>query len=94
MIAIAASRGMRAEVLDYGECQKRLVKRMAGRRRAMSYLAGLHTEPNSLAGTNVPRRSKGDFAIPPSANLLAAFGWKHYDFTIRQKVSHTGREVI
>ncbi|MEJ2690517.1 MAG: glutamate synthase-related protein, partial [Deltaproteobacteria bacterium] len=94
MIAIAASRGMRAEVLDYGECQKRLVKRMAGRRRAMSYLAGLHTEPAALADSHTPPRSKGDLAVSPSANLLAAFGWKHYDFTIRQKVSHTGREVI
>jgi len=94
MIAISASRGMRAEVFEYGDCQKRLVKRMAVRRRTMSCLDRLHKGQEAVADANALTRPGSETPSAPSTNQLAAFGWKHYDFTIRQKVSHSGREVI
>jgi glutamate synthase (NADPH/NADH) large chain len=94
MIAVAASRGVRAEVLDFNECQKRLVKLMGGRSRALSYLEGFHK--NQCPAADNGGRDDADTGAPAplSTNLLAAFGWKQYDLSIRQKVSHSGREVI
>ncbi len=60
-------------------------------RPAPHHVLSCRTSPETGRACRCPLRSgpKTDPAVSPSTtNLLAAFGWKHYDFTIRQKVSH------
>ena len=92
-IAISGGRGMPAEVLDYAGYQKRLVNLQATRTRTRKYLTSLYRQLPTGTRKEATTRDEPVIAMPP-ANLLAAFGWHHYDITIRQRVSHQGREVI
>ena len=92
-IAIYGGRGVRAEVIDYGSFQKRLVKLLQARPRTKRYFFSLYKElpARNIEDEKVERDPNGAM---PSFNLLAAFGWRQYDIGIRKQVSHQGREVI
>jgi len=107
-IVITGGRGKRAEVMDYGALQQQLTRLLEDRGPAPKYLAALcHTLPTPIAtndnGVNKGRKNvKGKETprvIPALQRLatpscLAAFGWRHYDHLIRQRVAQTGKEVI
>ncbi|HHK60219.1 MAG TPA: glutamate synthase, partial [Desulfobacterales bacterium] len=91
-VAIFGGQGVPAEAITYSEFQERLWKRMATRHRTLKYLDAFHQGlPADAPRFDLP--PAGPFSPPPT-NLLAAFGWTHYDLTIRKKVSQGGREVI
>ncbi len=91
-IAIFGGKGVPAEAITYTGYQERLWKLMAGRHRTLKYLSAFHRGlPADGARFSLPA---ADPFVPPKTSLLAAFGWSHYDLTIRKKVSHGGREVI
>jgi len=92
-IAIYGGRGIQAEVLDYGNFQKRLVKLLQARTRPKRYFTSLYRGLPPRSTADEPVKGEPQEIMPP-ANLLAAFGWRQYDTKIRRQVSHLGREVI
>ncbi len=103
-IGIVGGRGRRARAMDYGALQEELVQRMAGREKSGRYLSSLYTDiPAAKKGTPPPcpdpgKRTRKPACLRPigfeSTTILGAFGWSHYDLSIRKNVSQTGREVI
>ncbi len=92
-IAIYGGRGIQAEVLDYAGFQKRLVKMFNGRSRTKRYFSSFYQGLPPRTTEDEPVDADPDGAMP-RLNLLAAYGWRHYDLIMRQQVSHQGREVI
>lgn len=92
-IVIYGGRGIRAEVLDYGQYQKRLVELFESRPRAKGYFSSLYKGLPSGKKKDIPTTGAATPAELPN-NVLSAFGWRHYDINIRKQVSHQGREVI
>ncbi len=103
-IALVGGRGKRAEALDYGTIQQRLVKLFSSKNRIKKYLNSLYSGiPVEGKNTNKIKSSvtssqflRKDFSVEVyhDPGLLAAFGWNNYDLMIRQKVARNGREVI
>lgn len=106
-ITITGGRGRRAEVVAYGALQQRMVQLHQSRGPSLKHMASLYNAlpaktstneetpqvaiVNGLAGNNPSDSANLGLASPQK---LAAFGWRHYDFTIRQKVAQSGGEVI
>jgi len=92
-IAIYGGRGIKAEVVDYGGIQKKLVQLLNGRTRTKRYFFSLYRGLPSRVIKDEPVKNDPQGAMP-QLNLLAAFGWRQYDIGIRKQVSYHGREVI
>ncbi len=102
-VAISGSRGRPAEILNYGDIQKRIVKLFRNRPGTKKYLRTLHhgipttkivskKKESSLSGSFLEKTdTTARFNNP---NYLGAFGWRQYDIFTRKRVAHTGREVI
>jgi glutamate synthase (NADPH/NADH) large chain len=96
-ISIIGGRGKAAEVLDYGALQQRLVQLFTNRRHAVKYLGALyHGLPLEAAAGEPASFTSGSAVVDrlTTPHCLEAFGWRQYDHTIRQRVAHTGAEVI
>jgi glutamate synthase (NADPH/NADH) large chain len=102
-IIITGGLGARAEVLDYGAIQQGLVKLLGGRRNAKylrSLYNGLPAATQKAVGTDSSAGPEKHPLVDEAFRRLAdphcleAFGWRNYDFSIRKKVAHEGREVI
>jgi glutamate synthase (NADPH) large chain len=103
-VAIFSGRGKAAEVLDYGLIQHHLVSYFASRHRTEKYMDGLYKGiPSDGKGSrNIVKTHHTDHTISTGgavrslhqSNILGAFGWQKYDILTRQRVAHSGREVI
>ncbi len=106
-ITITGGRGKRAEVVAYGALQQRMAQLLEDRGPVKKYLSCLYRGLPAQLGADEegPRKGKkaktGDTlsASPDVLRLvspsgLAAFGWRHYDHTIRKRVAQSGGEVI
>ena len=106
-ITITGGRGKRAEVVAYGALQQRMAQLHEDLGPVKKYLSSLSSGLPAPLGADeeVARKGKKSKAgdtlsanpvvlrlAPPHG--LAAFGWRHYDHTIRQRVAQTGGEVI
>ncbi|MEN8258679.1 MAG: glutamate synthase-related protein [Thermodesulfobacteriota bacterium] len=102
-IAISCRRGKLAEVLHYSDIQDQLVRLLNSRRLVKKHLSSLYVREDSIPENEeeqakLPQdhflggsKNVGKFNTP---HFLAAFGWRQYDISIRQRVAHDGREVI
>jgi len=97
-IVINGGRGARAEVLDYGAIQQRLVKlqedRGNGKHLRVLYSGLPVAAKKSVAGPGQRPPLAEQFDRLAAPHCLEAFGWRNYDFSIRRRVAREGREVI
>ncbi len=103
-VAIFSGHGKQAEIIDYSAIQQRILKLFANRHHSGNALGGLHKSIPwaEKSVRNMEETHAADYVIPTlggampplQPNILGAFGWRHYDTMIRQRVAHNGREVI
>jgi glutamate synthase (NADPH/NADH) large chain len=104
-VAIVAAKGKRAEVLDYGDFQRRLLIYIAGRKKSLECLRSLYSripkafreQDRQVSFSDFTTDSRESFAegrVENNLGLLSALGWQQYDLEIRKKVAVYGREVI
>ncbi len=105
-IAIIGGLGKRAEVLDYTEFQKRLLRIFKeSRRRASRYIRSFYRYENlkedvktqgeklsKLLNTFEPSISK--IEIRQNNNILNAYGWQQFDLDIGKRIAIEGKDVI
>ncbi len=96
-VAIICSQGQRAEVLEYSDLQRRLVKLMEAREDSLAVTRSLY---KGIPASSAKESGARQLSIPKydqvteSPNLLSAFGWHKYDLTIRKRVALEGRDIV
>ncbi|MFW5730804.1 MAG: glutamate synthase central domain-containing protein, partial [Desulfonatronovibrionaceae bacterium] len=99
--AIISIQGKRAQVLDYHEYQKQLLRLAALRKEPLKQVKNLYhfiPDHNEKQFTLRDMLDRAHERIPPGEmvqdSYLAALGWLKYDVDIRKKTAMAGRAVI
>ncbi|MGW8161956.1 MAG: glutamate synthase-related protein, partial [Desulfobulbales bacterium] len=100
-IAILSGRGRNAEILEYGNFQKRLKQLLDSRHKKEKFFRSGYTPALTKAFSSeekeqpvLPWNVESSASPKTREIVLGAFGWQKYDLMIREKVAREGREVI
>ncbi len=96
-IAILASSGRRADVLDYDHYQERLLHLMKQHKGVLDCMKFLRGSPIfAISKENITFRAVRPYSIPVThrTNLLASFGWHDYDINVLTRSALEGKDVI